>query len=481
MESDDNNSDDMPPPPQAQPQPSTSKTPDNFPEEEFILSLETMPELWDKKCIDYTNKYKRRTGYEKLLKILAKIKPRATVEDVKKKINSLRSNYRRELKKIVTSKRSGAGTNEVYVPKSWTFKYLTFLQNTEKPVSEISNTEESDDSNPIQQPNDSQEDEKSQQVPGQQSSSSLSSINVMPAPAHVNEGSNAKKKKSSIARTQHELLKKACTYLSQPEKACSSAALVWSEKLEQMDPIQKLYAEKAINGILFEAQLGNLNRFSVKINQSISEDTLHSLPLSPAYIPSSRENRFKYTPSPPLGPPSLRKSFERSSSSAAHTPSPRENFYNYTPSPPSAPPPLRKSSERSPSAAHALSPRENFYNYTPSFPAAPASQAQTFLHPSASNIIFTNPASTPPPSFASSNSTPLVVRVHTDSPNEQGSYNLHIPSPIDATSQIVVQTDPSNQKDNNSLHMTSPSDATSQLTFSDYTVGTLFAEFKANL
>ncbi|KAL4720761.1 hypothetical protein ACJJTC_013839 [Scirpophaga incertulas] len=195
MESDDNNSDDMPPPPQAQPQPSTSKTPDNFPEEEFILSLETMPELWDKKCIDYTNKYKRRTGYEKLLKILAKIKPRATVEDVKKKINSLRSNYRRELKKIVTSKRSGAGTNEVYVPKSWTFKYLTFLQNTEKPVSEISNTEESDDSNPIQQPNDSQEDEESQQVPGQQSSSSLSSINVMPAPAHVNEGSNAKKEK----------------------------------------------------------------------------------------------------------------------------------------------------------------------------------------------------------------------------------------------------------------------------------------------
>ncbi|KAL4708045.1 hypothetical protein ACJJTC_013456 [Scirpophaga incertulas] len=175
MESDDNNSDDMPPPPQAQPQ-----TIHNYGiRSALIIRISTNEEL----------------DMRSLLKILAKIKPRATVEDVKKKINSLRSNYRRELKKIVTSKRSGAGTNEVYVPKSWTFKYLTFLQNTEKPVSEISNTEESDDSNPIQQPNDSQEDEESQQVPGQQSSSSLSSINVMPAPAHVNEGSNAKKKK----------------------------------------------------------------------------------------------------------------------------------------------------------------------------------------------------------------------------------------------------------------------------------------------
>lgn len=81
MESDDS-SDDMPP---AQPQPSTSKTQNNSPEEEFILTLETIPELWDNKCSNYTNKYKRRTGYEKLLKILVKIKPRATIDDVRKK------------------------------------------------------------------------------------------------------------------------------------------------------------------------------------------------------------------------------------------------------------------------------------------------------------------------------------------------------------------------------------------------------------
>ncbi|XP_013189961.2 uncharacterized protein LOC106134444 [Amyelois transitella] len=468
MESDDDG-DDMASP---QPQQSTSKTPNNSPEEEFILSLETMPELWDKKCNDYTNKYKRRIGYEKLQKILVKIKPRTTVEDVKKKINSLRSNYRRELKKIVTSKRSGAGTGEVYVPKSWTFKYLTFLQNAEKPVSEISHTEDSDDPSMIQQPNDTQEE--SWQVSSQENSSSLSSINVMPAPAQVNEGSNAKKKKITIARTQHELLKKACTYLSQPEKACSSAALVWSEKLEQMDPIQKLYAEKAINDILFEGQLGNLNRFSVKINQSVSEDILPSSnSSSPAYIhrsssarhaPSPRENIYTYTPS--------LLAAERSSA-PANIPSPRENCSNYTasPSPPSAPSSLRKSSERSSSATHTPSPRENVYTYAPSPLAAPSSlgqysehsssQAQNVLHPIASNIIINNPASMPPPSFASS--TPLVIQVNTDSLNEQDSYNLHIPSTIDATPQIP------------------PSDATSQFTYSEYNVGTLFAEFKADL
>lgn len=45
--------------------------------------------------------------------------------------------------------------------------------------------------------------------------------------------------------------------------------LVWSKKLKGLDPTQRLYAEKAINDILFEAELGNLSRYSVRINDPI--------------------------------------------------------------------------------------------------------------------------------------------------------------------------------------------------------------------
>jgi len=44
-------------------------------------------------------------------------------------------------------------------------------------------------------------------------------------------------------------------------------AKVWGEKLIGLDQQQRLFAEKAINDVLFEASLGNLHRYSVKINE----------------------------------------------------------------------------------------------------------------------------------------------------------------------------------------------------------------------
>ncbi|CAB3255197.1 unnamed protein product [Arctia plantaginis] len=44
---------------------------------------------------------------------------------------------------------------------------------------------------------------------------------------------------------------------------------VWAGKLRSLKSEQRLYAEKAIYDVLFEAQLGNLNKSSVKINNRI--------------------------------------------------------------------------------------------------------------------------------------------------------------------------------------------------------------------
>jgi hypothetical protein len=43
--------------------------------------------------------------------------PDASCEDVKRKLNLLRTNFRKEVKRFVSSKKYGARTYEVYVPK----------------------------------------------------------------------------------------------------------------------------------------------------------------------------------------------------------------------------------------------------------------------------------------------------------------------------------------------------------------------------
>ncbi|XP_055622402.1 uncharacterized protein LOC129765969 [Toxorhynchites rutilus septentrionalis] len=161
-----------------------------------------------------------------------------TVCDVKRKINTLRSNYRKELKRIEDSKRSGTGADDVYSPSSWVFHALQFLSKFEQPV-DLGNT--------------------------QSRSSIVPPLEPMPKRAR-NIG--------PIAR-QNDLLLKACAYLddssrSNDQTEIPAIAKAWGEKLLQLRPHQRHFAEKAINDILFEACQGTLHRNSVTINDGFS-------------------------------------------------------------------------------------------------------------------------------------------------------------------------------------------------------------------
>jgi len=104
---------------------------------DFILEYKQLPELWDVRCKEYSNRDKKNSAYKKLLVYYKHLKNDSTIEDVKKKINTLRSNFRKELKKINDSKRSGAGTDDVYQPSSWLFEELSFLTDLEKPTKSV--------------------------------------------------------------------------------------------------------------------------------------------------------------------------------------------------------------------------------------------------------------------------------------------------------------------------------------------------------
>lgn len=50
--------------------------------------------------------------------------PQANKDDVKKKFNFLRTNYRMELKKHVQSMKSGCGTDDIYQPTLWYYNEM---------------------------------------------------------------------------------------------------------------------------------------------------------------------------------------------------------------------------------------------------------------------------------------------------------------------------------------------------------------------
>lgn len=95
---------------------------------EFIEAFRNNPCLWKIRSNDYKDKNLKLQAYNNLLEIIRKVERDATIENVKKKINSLRAGFRKEHKKVQDSKKTGSGTDQVYVPKLWYYSQLEFLK-----------------------------------------------------------------------------------------------------------------------------------------------------------------------------------------------------------------------------------------------------------------------------------------------------------------------------------------------------------------
>ncbi|KAL4126231.1 hypothetical protein QTP88_010457 [Uroleucon formosanum] len=76
---------------------------------------------------------KKAAAYDVLIEKLKPLEPDAVRDRVVKKISNLRSTFPKELKKVNDSKRSSAGSDDVYVPSLWYFYELMFLVDQETP------------------------------------------------------------------------------------------------------------------------------------------------------------------------------------------------------------------------------------------------------------------------------------------------------------------------------------------------------------
>ena len=68
--------------------------------------------------------------------------PECNKEFVQKKIQGLRGSFRKEMNKVTVSKRSGKGTEEIYVPTLWYYDQMSFTLNQETPSTSMSNIDE---------------------------------------------------------------------------------------------------------------------------------------------------------------------------------------------------------------------------------------------------------------------------------------------------------------------------------------------------
>ena len=114
----------------------------------WIQVYRELPALWKVKSKEYNDRNKKNEAYEILLAKYRERYPHATKEDAKKKINSLRTNYRKELKKAQDSIRSGVVgiIDEIYESSLWYFEALNFLQDQpETQATSVSAVNEEDD------------------------------------------------------------------------------------------------------------------------------------------------------------------------------------------------------------------------------------------------------------------------------------------------------------------------------------------------
>ncbi|PNF19878.1 hypothetical protein B7P43_G12289 [Cryptotermes secundus] len=225
---------------------------------EFIEEFRGHPCIWKVKSKEYHNREMKKNAYLALTEKMKTIDPQANKETVLKKINNLRSSFRKERKKVLMAKKSGMRSEDLYVPKLWYYKNLLFLVDQEEALdgvsSLVSDTEDLEETE--------QEITQKSVSPGISTHSSVSNqsaeLNISTGPDISSYGCTFKRKKNQILVAVGDRLAQV-----KNEDRFDFFAKNVAAKLRALgNNEQRIYAEKLINDALFEAELGSLSRYS---------------------------------------------------------------------------------------------------------------------------------------------------------------------------------------------------------------------------
>ncbi|KAF5274918.1 hypothetical protein FQA39_LY18696 [Lamprigera yunnana] len=227
---------------------------------ECIEVYHSLPALWNIKSKDYSNRIKKNEQYNNLLRKYREYYPDADKAQLVKKFNSLRTNFRKELKRMKDSEKSGAGSDDIIEPTLWYFEEMNFLVGQEEPSTSQSTIQIQDD--------DTQGGEDDIDDVEIREPINISTINV------------TQEKRRKVDESA-KLISLAQKHLQESQTEFDKIASAWAVDLQKMKPQQQLFAKKAINDILFEGQMGSLHRDSIQIN-CLSRTSIPSTTMQPS-------------------------------------------------------------------------------------------------------------------------------------------------------------------------------------------------------
>ncbi|XP_030373159.1 uncharacterized protein LOC115623092 [Scaptodrosophila lebanonensis] len=239
---------------------------------EFLLLYRSLPAVWKVKSPEYSSRALKTSSYEKLVRKLREVEPDADRALVVKKINSFRTNFRRDLRK-----RNACADDEHFESTLWYFELLGFLEGQEEEV-ETSHKSGKQLRSGQQEHSDSQEEESVLFCPGYEwkkmkpsttlkqeclSAASRTPIrSLSPSKSHSSVNTIKVKREPHLdykARLEHQPRVRRQSSLNDSE----ALAHTWTAQFNELSMPQKVLARKLISDILYYGCMEQLDHSHV--------------------------------------------------------------------------------------------------------------------------------------------------------------------------------------------------------------------------
>ncbi|XP_047120843.1 uncharacterized protein LOC124804659 isoform X4 [Schistocerca piceifrons] len=240
---------------------------------DFLIAYMSMPCLWKVRSPDYNNRVKKNQCYAILANMCREFEPTADRAFVQRKINSFRTTFRKEHRKVTESKMCATGTADVHKPTLWYYDILlpTVLQGSPRSIQstleevelaqdDISNLEDSE----ADAEDAANESEATASMHGIADNGVVSSVSAPPALSLHTVLPTVCTKRMWRESKNDELQKVACEQQSSPLMENDEfyhfgmSIALKMRKMSNMNNMQCIIAEKLISEVIFHGHMQDL-------------------------------------------------------------------------------------------------------------------------------------------------------------------------------------------------------------------------------
>ncbi|XP_054707578.1 uncharacterized protein LOC129217322 [Uloborus diversus] len=233
--------------------------------QEFIDIYRSEPSLWKVRSAHYNNKTVKNLAYRRMMAKLRELYPAADIEMVKKKINALRTNYRKELRKVEASKQRNIQTGApVYVPSLWYYDLFHFIADQENEaaddvadgidVQELLRVDLDENICFENEDSDASYEEFQASRPNSPENRELKMYQAPSQHSMNHDSSSFKRKRVAVYKPEEE-------YGGKPEIILDDHDVFGkyvASKLRKMEKPMQMFSERLISEILYRGQMGML-------------------------------------------------------------------------------------------------------------------------------------------------------------------------------------------------------------------------------